>query len=112
MALTLILGFVLGAASLLFIIQNTAVVGLSFLHWQFETSIAMLVLMAILVGIVLTLLFILPGAIGDSFRMRKLRKHNESLANEAEVQRQAAHEATVRLADAQTPHPDVIDLSE
>lgn len=112
MALTLILGFILGAASLLFIIQNTAIVALTFLQWQFQTSIAVLVLLAILVGIVFTILFILPGAIGDAFRMRRLSKHNEALAREAEAQRQAAHAATARLAEVQTPRPDVIDLSE
>src|SRR3982751_2462269 len=111
MILTLILGFVLGAAALLFISQNTAVVALSFMQWQFETSIAVLVLLSILVGVVLTSLAFLPGAIGDSFRMRKLRKHNDMLAREAEAHRMAAEEANARLINAQTPNPDVVDLS-
>jgi len=111
MVLTLIVGFVLGAAALLFITQNTAIVALTFLQWQFETSIAVLVLLSILVGCLLTSLMVLPGAIGDSFRMRKLRKNNEALAHEAESHRMAAEQANARLVETQTPNPDVIDLS-
>lgn len=112
MILALILGFILGAAALLFITENTAVVALTFLQWQFESSIAVLVLLAILVGCLITSLLVLPGAIGDSFRMHKLRKHNDALAREAEAHRIAAEEANARLIATQTPNPDVIDLSQ
>lgn len=109
--LALIIGFILGAAALLFVTENTAAVALTFLHWQFQSSLAVVILLAILVGIVLTLLMLLPGVIGDSFYMRRLRKHNEALAREAEAQRQAAHDAQVRLAATDSARPDVLDLS-
>lgn len=105
----LIIGFILGAAALLFVTQNTAVVALTFMQWQFHSSIALLVLLAILVGFLLTLLFLLPGAIGDAIHMRRLRKDNDSLAREAEAQRQSAADAHARLAA--TAPPDVLDLS-
>lgn len=108
----IIIGFVLGAAALLFITQNTAVVPLTFLSWQFESSIAVLLLLAILVGILLTFLMVLPSAIGDAFHMRKLQKHNEALAREAEEQRQVANDATARLAATDSTRPDVVDLTE
>lgn len=111
MLLVLILGFVLGAAALLFITENTAVVALTFLQWQFQASIALLILAAILVGIVLMALTVLPGAIGDSFRMRRLQRRNEALAREAEAQRQAAMRAHARLAAANGSAPNVLDLS-
>ena len=111
MILALILGFLLGAAAILFILQNTEVVALTFLQWQFETSVAFVVILSILVGVILALLLTLPGAIGSSFRMRKLRKHNEALAREAESHKQAADDASARLIKVQTPNPDVIDLS-
>jgi lipopolysaccharide assembly protein A len=110
MIFALIIGFVLGAAAILFILQNTAIVALSFLEWQFETSVALVVILSILVGIILALLMTLPGAIGSSFRLRKLRKHNEALAREAEAHKQAADQASARLVAAQTPDPDVLDL--
>jgi uncharacterized integral membrane protein len=109
MLFILILGFILGAAAITFIFQNTANVALVFLNWHFTTSVAILVILALLVGVVLTALMTLPGAIGSTFTMRRLRKHNEALAREAEVHKQAADEATARLVAAQTPRPDVID---
>jgi uncharacterized integral membrane protein len=112
MILILILGFVLGAGVILFILQNTAVVALSFLGWQFESSIAVIVLLSLLIGVILTALMTLPGAIGSSFAMRRLRKHNEALTREAEVHKQAADDASSRLVAAQTPQPDVIDLQQ
>jgi lipopolysaccharide assembly protein A len=101
MIFVLILGFVLGAAAFLFILQNTAVVAVSFLNWQFETSVALVVIMSLLVGCILTLLATLPGAIGNSFRIHRLRKNNEELAKEAELQKQKADEAAARLNGAQ-----------
>jgi putative membrane protein len=111
MIFALIIGFVLGAAALLFILQNTTIVALTFMGYQFETSIAVLVILAILVGILLTLLMTLPGAIGSSFAMRKLRKQSEALARESAIHKQEADAANARLIEAQTPRPDVIDLS-
>ena len=108
MILALILGFILGAVAILFILENNAVVALSFMQWQFETTIALVVILSILFGILLSLLMILPGAIGNSFRMRRLRKHNEALAHEAEAQRRVAETATDQLAATQTFGPGVV----
>lgn len=101
MILALILGFILGAVAILFILENNTVVALTFMQWQFETTIALVVILSILVGIILSLLMVLPSAIGSSFRMRRLRKHNERLAHEAETQRQVADQATEQLAATQ-----------
>lgn len=106
MILILILGFALGAVAVVFILQNTAVVALSFLQWQFESSLALVVIFSLLVGAVLTLLLTLPGAIGDSMRMRKLSKHNNQLAKEAQFQKQSADESAAQLAMAQQPQYD------
>lgn len=111
MLFSLIIGFLLGAAALLFILENTTVVALSFLQFQFQLPISMLVLLTLLFGIVITLLLLLPGAIGDGFRMRRLRKNNEALARETEAHRQVAENAKAQLINAQTPNPDVIDLT-
>ena len=98
MILILILGIALGAASVIFILENSAVVALTFLQWHFVTSIALVVILSMLVGVLLALIFTLPGAIGSSFKMRRLSKHNELLAKEAVQQKQAADEASARLA--------------
>lgn len=88
MILSLILGFLLGAAALLFALQNTDVVALSFLGWQFESSLALLILMAFAAGIVVSLLVSIPSAVKDSLGLMSLRKENKRLASElAEARR-------------------------
>jgi lipopolysaccharide assembly protein A len=82
MIISLILGFLLGAAALLFALQNTAVVALTFLGWQFESSLALLILIAFAAGIVVSLLVSIPSAVKDGFRMMSLKKENKKLADE------------------------------
>ena len=82
MIISLILGFLLGVAALLFALQNTAVVSLTFLGWQFESSLALLILIAFAVGIIVSLLVSIPSAVKDGFRLMSLKKENKKLAEE------------------------------
>lgn len=87
--LSLLLGFLLGAAALLFALQNTTIVALSFLGWQFESSLALLVLAALTTGVLISILASIPSFIGSSFRIMGLKKENRRLAEEVERQRAA-----------------------
>lgn len=89
MIIFLILGFVLGAAAIVFILQNTAIIAVTFLGWQFESSVAIILALSILIGIVLCLLGSIPGAIGSSIEIGKLKKDNRKLLEEIERMRQA-----------------------
>ncbi len=80
MILSLILGFVLGAAAIVFAFQNTTIVALSFLGWQFQSSLALLVVLSLLAGGLLSMLLSFPAAIRDRVRMYSLRKENDRLA--------------------------------
>lgn len=104
----LFLGFVLGAVAVIFILQNTEVVALTFLQWQFDTSLALVVICSILVGALIALFITLPGAIGDSFTVRRLNKHNKLLTKEAAEQKQFADEAAARLAVAEAQETVII----
>ncbi len=97
MILSLILGFLLGAAALLFAIQNTAVVAVSFLGWQFESSLALLILMTFATGVVVSLLISIPSAVKDSFRIMSLKKENKELTDQLAVA--ASTPATVVIAE-------------
>lgn len=102
--LSLLLGFLLGAAALLFALQNTEVVALSFLGWQFESSLALLVLAALTTGVVISILASIPSLIGSSLRIMSLKKENRRLAEEVERQR----EANVVVIDDRAP--SVLDM--
>ncbi|MES2668552.1 MAG: LapA family protein [Patescibacteria group bacterium] len=99
MILPLILGFLLGAAALLFALQNTAVVALSFLGWGFESSLALLTLMAFAAGVLVSLLVSIPSAVKDNFKIMGLKKDNKKLAEELAALRSAPPETVVVMED-------------
>lgn len=101
MILSLILGFLLGAATLLFALQNTSVVALSFLGWGFESSLALVTLIFFAAGILVSLLVSIPSALKDSFRIMGLKKENRELREELEAAR-----TTVVVEEV----PPVVDL--
>lgn len=103
MILSLILGFLLGAAALLFALQNTAVVALSFLGWQFESSLALLILIAFATGVIVSLLVSIPSAIRDSFKIMGLKKENRRLAEKLA-------ETPEVLTVVEEPIPQVLDI--
>lgn len=89
MIFSLILGFVLGAAAIVFAFENNTIVALSFLGWQFESSLAIIVILALLVGALLTMLLTFPSALRDRFRIHGLHKENKKLVSALdEIQRQ------------------------
>lgn len=79
------LGFILGALAIIFILQNNTFVELAFLGFQFESSLAIVVFLAILSGILLTLLLSLPGAIGNMVRIQGLKKENRQLRDHVDT---------------------------
>ncbi len=89
-----ILGFVLGVGALLFALQNNEVVSLSFLGWHFDSSLAVLVIVSMALGILISLLAFLPSALSGSFRIMGLKKENKKLVEEVIAHQQAAATAS------------------
>ncbi len=89
MILSLLIGFILGAAALLFALQNTEVVSLVFMGWQFQSTLALLVLVSVGVGILMSVFASIPSAMASYFRVRILEKNNKNLVSEVESYRQA-----------------------
>ncbi len=85
----MLVGFVLGAAAIVFALQNTEIVALTFLGWQFQSSLALLVLVALATGVLISLLVSIPAYVGSSFRIMGLKKDNRRLYEELEAQRSA-----------------------
>ncbi len=59
----LILAAVLGIFVAVFAIQNAAAVTVKFLFWEFESSLAVLIILAMLAGMLLVFLISIPGRI-------------------------------------------------
>jgi putative membrane protein len=96
--LLFVLGFFLGAGAIVFAIQNTQVVALTFMGWQFESSLALLVIVVLGVGMLVSMLAFLPYAISGTFKIMRLKSENKKLVQELEAHEQAVLMAKASLA--------------
>jgi uncharacterized membrane protein YciS (DUF1049 family) len=94
MILSLVLGIILGAISVIFVLQNVTIVTVAFLSWQFTGSLT------IVCGILMTLLLLLPGLLRDYFYLSAIRKRVRELENDLANTKQALANALPRTGDA------------
>lgn len=91
MIILFILGLVLGGLAVVFSLQNIEVVTVAFFNWEMTGSLSIVLLMAILAGMLVVLLILLPGSIGNYFRYNKLKKINTKLEEELRKQKELTH---------------------
>jgi uncharacterized integral membrane protein len=84
MIISLIIGLLLGAVTVVFALQNTASVSVVFLSWTFNGSLALILILAMGVGVVLTILLSLPGMINKNFKISSLKKQHNITKEELE----------------------------
>lgn len=102
MIISLVCGAILGAILVIFVLQNVAVVTVSFLTWQLTGSLAVVLLASIIGGIVITLLVLLPGLIRDDFYLAALKKQKKESEDELARLRQALAEQSARSTSVQS----------
>jgi len=89
MILFLLMGVVLGGLAVIFALQNTAVITVSFLTWQLEGSLALILLLTIATGALVAMLLMLPALIKDLFVVRSMRKQKKLSEEELESLKKA-----------------------
>ncbi len=94
-----IIGSILGAAVVVFILQNITPVSVSFLSWQFDGSLAVIVILAVLAGMVISWLLSIP----DMLKISDLKSHNKKLQKDLEIHKQKLSETEGKLSQAETP---------
>ena len=102
MIISLILGAILGAALVVFVLENVTVVTVNFMTWQMTGSLALVLLASIVSGIVVTLLVLLPGLIKDDFTLAAIKREKRVSDDELATARLALADANARLANTQT----------
>lgn len=105
MIIFLIGGLLLGATAVVFVLQSVSVVTITFFSWSLTGSLSVVLLLAILVGILITLLFLLPGSISNLFKYRKFKKEIERLEEELKKQKELTH-------FAKTTPPTPLDIAK
>jgi uncharacterized integral membrane protein len=87
--ISLILGVLLGAFSVFFVLQNVAPVTVSFLSWQVDASLALVLFTTLAAGALTSVLLLLPSVIRDTWRMSNLRADKRQLEDENAALRNA-----------------------
>ncbi len=84
MIIFVIIGLILGATAVIFAFQNTMVITVTFLLWRFDASLAVVLILAIISGMIASLLVSIPELIEDYYKFRNVVKEKRRL--EAEVE--------------------------
>lgn len=110
-----IVALVIAIFAVIFALQNTIMVTVTFLFWQFNGSLALILLVTLAVGAVVTFLAYLPGLIRNHSLVRKLRRQATTLENDLNENKQHLADALLKLQSQSTPsqppeaptiHPD------
>jgi len=97
----MILGIVLGGLTVLFALQNTEFVTVSFLTSDITAPLSFVLLGTMLGGIAVMLLSLLPFVIRDEFATRRLRRDKKALEEELARMR-AGYSDPTQPVEAQT----------
>jgi len=82
MFLFLVLGILLGILAVIFALQNIVPVTVIFLAWQLHGSLALVIAVAIVLGLLISILVSVPEVVDNFFVLKGLRKKIEDLEAE------------------------------
>ena len=100
----LIVALVIAVIAVIFALQNTITVTISFLAWEVTGSLSLVLLLTLAIGALIGLLVLAPSAIKNTIAVSSHRKRIGALEKELDEQ-------NVRIADLEKPKP-VTPLSE
>lgn len=94
----LIVALVIAVIAVIFALQNTMTVTISFLAWEVTGSLSLVLLITLAIGAVVGLLVLAPSAIKSSLAVSSNRKRIGALEHELDEQK-------ARIADLERPKP-------
>jgi len=98
-------GIILGAVSVIFLLQNVAMVTVSFMTWQISASLAIVLFGALLCGIIIMSLVLIPSLIRDGAYLSSIKRQKRELENELAQLKAAAAKTPVEVV---TPVPEQV----
>jgi lipopolysaccharide assembly protein A len=101
----LVLALIIAIVAVVFALQNTALVTLTFFLWSFQGSLALLVLVALAVGALVGILVSLPGLVKNSWTSASQKKKITTLQTSLDDYRAKLDEAQRKVAELQQPAP-------
>ncbi len=94
-----IIGIIFGAVIIIFILQNMMPVTVSFFAWQTEGSLALLLLLAVVAGMLVSWLLSIP----EMLRLNDLKAHAKRLEKDLAVHKMKLSETEGKLSQAEAP---------
>ncbi len=103
----LVVGLIIGAVSVVFVLQNVATVTVAFFSWQLTGSLAVILLATLICGLLISALILLPSFIKAEWQIRVYRKRIKQLEEDASVKAEMAPRASGPMAVSSEPAVDV-----
>lgn len=82
MIIILILGLMLGAASIVFALQNTAIVTVTFFSWELHGSLSLILLLAMGAGVLVCVLVSISEVVKTQIEFSVLKRINKKLEDD------------------------------
>ncbi|AEK57237.1 MULTISPECIES: LapA family protein [Acidithiobacillus] len=96
----MILSFIIGALAVLFAVENNAPAKVTFLSWEFQQSLGVVLLIGFLAGFVAALIFYLPTYLRHRWR---IRRHEKRIAEvEADLAAERGKRAQLEIERAES----------
>jgi GGDEF domain-containing protein/uncharacterized integral membrane protein len=99
MQLFVVLALAIAFLAVLFALQNTAAVTITFFAWTFDESLAVVLLATLMIGVVIGLLVSVPALVRRNWSISRKQKQIESL--EFQIQEQNEEKRTLTASHAQ-----------
>lgn len=68
--ITIVFVLIIMAVLTIFLVQNAAPVAVSFIFWRFESSLAIVIFLSVLAGVVITAIIVFSGRIKQYIKRR------------------------------------------
>jgi putative membrane protein len=103
MPIFLFLSLIVAAVAVIFSLQNTAITQINFLFWSFEGSLALVLLVAVALGVLISFLATLPTITRSNMANRSLRKRITDLESSVADQKLKLDAAQQQLDEFRKP---------
>jgi lipopolysaccharide assembly protein A len=100
MQLMIIAAIFVGIGAVAFAMQNNLPVTVNFLLWRFDSSLAMVLLLALATGAIVVALLTTPGTLRRQWQLTRQRRQLDELEKRCDAQRVAMAELERRIAAA------------
>ena len=99
----LFIALVIAALAILFAAQNNDPAIVTFLFWEFESSLALILVLSLLAGALISFFVSLPTNLKVRWALRNQKKKNNELEKSLQEQKVRLTELETQLAAANTP---------